>query len=153
MDINRFLQNLRYRHKQIIKVPKYKLAYMDFFHETFLFSHQSKNIYRQSVSTLPKFRYQRSKYCFSIIKQYTVVRGGHRTPATSTNRDICCNSQQLQVYSYGYKKVPSYIFQGSNTHPPVNIVSFKVPLNKSSPEFYLKFYLRASAVSIMLQNL
>ena len=45
------------------------------------------------------------------------------------------------------------MFQGPNPHPPVNIVSFKVPLNKSSLEFYLKFYLRASAVSILLQNL
>ena len=124
------------------------------FHEIFLFSHQSKNIYRQSVSSLLKFRHQRSKYCFSIIKQYNVFRGGSRTPARSINRDICCNSQQLQVYSYCYKKVPSYMFQGSNTHPPVNIVSFKVALNKSSPEFfYLKFYLRVSALSIMLQNL
>ena len=31
------------------------------------------------------------KCYFSIIKKYTVVRGGSRTPATSTNRDICCN--------------------------------------------------------------
>ena len=126
---------------------------MDFFHEIFLFSHQSKNIYRQSVSSLPKFRHQRSKYCFRMIKQYTVVRGRSRTPGTSINRDICCNSQQLQVYSYCYKKVPSYMFQRSNIHPPVNIVSSDFPLYKSSPEFYLKFHLRASAVSIMLQNL
>ena len=56
-NTNIFLQNLCYKHKQIIKMPKYKLTYMDFFHETFLFSHQSKNIYRQSVSSLPKFRH------------------------------------------------------------------------------------------------
>ena len=36
-----FLQNVRYRHKKTdIKIPKYKLAYKDSYHEIFLFSHQ-----------------------------------------------------------------------------------------------------------------
>ena len=49
-------------------MPKCKLAYNDFYHEMLLFSHQSKNIYRQSVFLLPKSRHWRSKYRFSIIK-------------------------------------------------------------------------------------
>ena len=55
-NIKIVLQNLRYKHKQNIKIPKCELAYKDFNHEMFLFSHQSKNIYRQSV-LLPKFRH------------------------------------------------------------------------------------------------
>ena len=58
-----FLQNLRYKHMQNIITPKYKLAYMRYF---FSFIGQSKSIYRPS-DLLPKFRHQRSKYCFSII--------------------------------------------------------------------------------------
>ena len=38
--------------------------------------------------------------------------------------------------------------------PPLNTVSFKVPVNNSSIEFWLMFYSQESAVSIMmLQNL
>ena len=40
MEYKSILQNLRCKHKQILQIPKYKLAYMDFFHEIFLFSHQ-----------------------------------------------------------------------------------------------------------------
>ena len=68
-----------------------------------LFRHQSKNIFPKSV-LLPILRY----YCgFSVIRSNTVVRGGSRTPATSTNGDIGCNSYWLQVEGSYYKKVLS----------------------------------------------
>ena len=54
MEYNLSLQNLRYRHKQYIKLPKYKLAYNEFYHGIFLFSRQSKATFYQNV-LLPKF--------------------------------------------------------------------------------------------------
>ena len=53
-----FLQNLRYRHNQNIEIPKYKLAYKDFYHEIFLFRHQSENLIRQCLTA--KLKYERS---------------------------------------------------------------------------------------------
>ena len=93
-----------------IKISKQKLACKDFYHEICLFSHQSKNIFCQSV-LLSKFRHQRSKYCFSIA-----VSSGSRTPATSTNGEVLYNSLWLQVDSYCFKNVPFSLLQGSQTH-------------------------------------
>ena len=44
-----FLQSSCYRHKQNIKIPKYKLAYKNFYHEICLFVHLSK-IYSAKAS-------------------------------------------------------------------------------------------------------
>ena len=41
-DTKIFLQSSRYKHKQNIKIPKYKFAYKKFYHKVCLFSHQSK---------------------------------------------------------------------------------------------------------------
>ena len=37
-----FLQSLRYKHKQNIKVPKYKVAYKNFYHEICFFQSSVK---------------------------------------------------------------------------------------------------------------
>ena len=62
MEYNLSLQNLRYRHKQYIKLPKYKLAYMNFImgyffsvvsqklHSTKMFYCQNSDIREASIA-------------------------------------------------------------------------------------------------------
>ena len=72
------------------KIPKWKLVYKDFYQEI---SKKSKNLFRQSV-LLPNSDIRiifRPNSNFSIIKQYTVVRGRSSTSVASINGDIHYN--------------------------------------------------------------
>ena len=48
MEYKKIIQNLRYR-EQNRKIPKYKLAYKDFYHEICILSYLSKDIFCQSI--------------------------------------------------------------------------------------------------------
>ena len=75
-----------------------------------LFSHQSKNIFRQSVTLLQRL----------IMEVLTAIVNGFKQLAIAINGFILDVAGVLD--------------------PPLNIVSFKIPLNKSSLGFYLGFY-------------
>ena len=128
--------------KQSIKIPKYKLAYKVFYHEICLFSHQSKNIFRQRVLLL-KFRPQCDKiitYCWQKWIQYSILLtkvdlGLLQNPIMEILTAIVNRFKQLAIAIKGFILDVAGVLDQL-----LNIVSFKIPLNKSSLEFYLGFH-------------
>ena len=90
MEYKNISSKFKLQKKQNIKIPKYKFSYKDFYHEM-SFQTSVKKYIRPNCLTAKILTLEKQDF-FSIIRSHTVVRGGPRTPTTSTNGDIRCNS-------------------------------------------------------------